>query len=103
MVAQADLRNQRLAELTAMCDKLRLQLHSLQSAHVTLQSSHAGLADRLEAALDAKQAANDSAASAESRLTEAEARQAVSCIVARAVQRALAEEARDLRKRVTAS
>ena len=82
-------------------DSLRLELQELHSAYRALEVSRTALCDRLRAVLAAQEAAEAAAASASVALAESESRKAVSCIVARAVQRATTEEAEELRQRLS--
>ena len=87
---------------TAHSDGLHLQLQELHSANRALEVSRTALCDRLGAVLAAQEAAETAAASASAALAESESRKAVSCIVARAVQRAVMAEADEIRQQVSA-
>ena len=97
---QAALQKQRLAAALRECERLQTKSEGLQRAHGELQISHAALTGQLSEALAARQAAELAAKAMHAALRDWEARHAASRVVARAMQKAVACEASELRERV---
>ncbi len=97
---QAAVQEEHLAAAMGECERLQAVLERLQLAHGELHFSQAALAGRLSEAVAAQQAAQLATAAARAALDGAEARHAASRIVACAVQKAIAGDAREHRDRV---